>query len=199
MNTLKQTFICLSFFFVLFVNLSCWAQENNPGQWGSRENSGRTTYADDFWLDWKEQDLGTIPSFSTKDAIEIEIDPHSQLQWFIAPETISLNSDRTVRYVVFALSKTGTINAFYEGILCAQHTYRTYARAIGQQNQTEFTWRLVENSDWQNVQATQGYAHERVLANRYVCDGRSMPSDIKFILKRLRDPYASNSYNPAQY
>lgn len=199
MNNFKKAFIYSSFFSLLFISLNSWAQENNVGHWGNREDSSRATYADDYWLDWKEQDMGAIPPFSIKDAIEVQIDPQSQVRWFIAPETISLSNDRVVRYVTFALSRTGTVNAFYEGILCAQHSYKTYARTIGQQNQTEFTWRLVENSDWKDTNDTQGYAHERILANRYMCDGRSMPSDVSFILKRLRNPYSTDIYNPAQY
>lgn len=149
------------------------------------------TYADDYWLDWEESKITTFPDFDVQNAIPIEVNSHSQMDWRVDPKTITLDKDSVVRYVVMAVSNTGTINAMYEGILCAQDSYKIYARSIGNINQAKIEWRPIENPQWQNLRDAQAFTHERMLARNYMCDGSARANSVYDIIKKLRNPYTN--------
>ena len=149
----------------------------------------KTTYADDYWLDWEEDAVTSIPDFDPQKSIEVEVDPRSQLRWFVDPATISIGEDSVVRYVIIGTSRTGTMNAMYEGILCAQGTYKTYARAIQSHMQNPIPWRIMESPQWRNLDDATPFSHERILARTYMCDGNSRPHSVNDIVRTLRRPY----------
>ncbi|MGL4667173.1 MAG: CNP1-like family protein, partial [Saezia sp.] len=109
------------------------------------------SYASDNWLNWQENEVTSIPAFDLKTSIRINIDPHSQLQWYVDPNTISIGEDRIVRYVVLGVSKSGTVNAMYEGVFCKNGAYKTYARVAGKVDQATFEWRQIETPEWQDL------------------------------------------------
>ena len=145
-----------------------------------------TTYADDYWLDWKETEITSFPDFDLDRAINIEAMPGSRMNWFIDPKTITIDKDSVVRYVVIATSNTGAQNAMYEGILCAQNTYKIYARAVG-----DGGWRAVVNAEWKNLRDAPALSHERMIAQIYMCENASRPRSVESVIRRLRTPYAS--------
>lgn len=57
-------------------------------------------YANDNWLDWQENEVTSFPAFDLKKSTPIDIDPQSQLRWYVDPGTVSVDEDRIVRYVV---------------------------------------------------------------------------------------------------
>lgn len=145
-----------------------------------------TTYADDYWLDWQEDEVTSFPDFDPKRALPIEVNVHSQLQWTIDPQTISIGKDSVVRYVVIGTSATGTINAMYEGVLCREGIYKVYARAIN-----EAPWRATNTKEWSPLQDAPALGHERMIAQNYACEGNSRPRSVRAIIAHIRSPYAS--------
>lgn len=148
------------------------------------------SYASDNWQNWKEHEVTSFPEFDLKRSIAIELDPHSQLQWYVDPNTISIGEDRIVRYVVLAVSKSNIINASYEGIFCKNNTYKVYARAIGQADQSTFKWREISTQEWKELANAPPFGHERTLARLVMCEQSSSPKDVISILSRLKSPYS---------
>lgn len=149
------------------------------------------SYANDNWLDWQEDEIASFPQFDPKKAIAIHLDPQSQMQWYVDPNTVTLGKDHIPRYVVLAVSKTGIVNAMYEGIFCKNNTYKVYARTIGKEDQNDFDWRPADNPQWQNISDLPPYAHQKVLARLVMCDEYASPTSIDVILRRLKNPYTS--------
>ena len=175
--THKSTRFLTFFLLAFFSTYAVFAYAKNPA------------HANDRWLDWQESEVASFPEFDLKKSTQVNVDPQSQLRWYVDPSTISLGKDRIVRYVVLGVSKSGTVNASYEGVFCKDGTYKIYGRAIGKTDQTLFEWRAVEKPQWQNLQDAPPHSHTRVLAKTVMCDGNSSPIDVNVVLQRLKNPY----------
>ena len=154
--------------------------------------SDNRSYADDFWLDWKEDSITAFPQFNVERAIPIELDRRSQLQWAVDPDTITMGKDRIIRYVVMGTSQSGIVNAMYEGIHCKEASYKVYARTIGKKEQEVFEWRAVDSPEWQKTAEAPPNSHVRMLAKMVMCDQNSSISDMRQVFRRLENPYGAS-------
>jgi hypothetical protein len=93
--------------------------------------------------------------------IEFEKSASADFRYFIDPETLSVDKDGVVRYVLVARSLNGVQNVTYEGLRCGTAEYRFYAfgRADG-------TWSR-SRSDWRSLQQAQPL--QRLLYADYFC------------------------------
>jgi hypothetical protein len=133
--------------------------------------------------DWKELDSKPPASFRTDNLVYVEMPRYVSVKVGIDPETLTVSSDGIVRYVVVAVSRSGNVNAAYEGIWCRAGEVKVYARA-GNDKQ----WDVVQDPEWKELNANQPSMHARALARQGVCDGRSAsghsPQDIIRKLKQ---------------
>jgi len=93
--------------------------------------------------------------------IEFEKSHAADFRYFIDPETLSVDKEGVVRYVLVARSPSGVQNVTYEGLRCETAEYRFYAfgRADG-------SWSRAR-SDWRSLQQSQPL--QRVLYADYFC------------------------------
>ena len=93
--------------------------------------------------------------------IEFEKTPGADFRYFIDPETLSVDKDGVVRYVLVARSSNGAQNVTYEGLRCETGEYRFYAFG-----QADGTWSR-SRSDWRSLQVAP--VLQRVLYVDYFC------------------------------
>ena len=131
--------------------------------------------------DWAEGSVPDAPPLRTDALIPVEID-RSDLRFGIDPSSITVGKDQVVRFVFVATSRSGTVNAFYEGVHCTRATYRLYARHSPAQG-----WRPVE-SDWKPLsEGLEGrYAYEAARAG--ICTGRVPGGTPAQIVQSLKTP-----------
>ncbi len=133
--------------------------------------------------DWKELDLPP-PAFSRSKLIPLEMPPYVTLKFGIDPATLSVSSDRVVRYVVVAISSSGVVNAMYEGLRCDVGEFKTYARwgAKGE-------WLAAKDSPWRPLNDNNTSRHALALARQGACEGRTAAANSAAeIVRRLKVP-----------
>ena len=151
------------------------------------QGSNHKTYVDDVWLDWQEDAVDSIPDFDLKRSIPIEINKTTQMKWFVDPETMSIGKDNVFRYVIVAKGPTGTLNAFYEGILCKKAEIKVYAKMISSNGEPPFDWRIIKTPEWQSLDYQSRYSHQKALAKDFVCDGAARPTSVTEVKRRMKN------------
>ncbi|HEY8359396.1 MAG TPA: CNP1-like family protein [Ramlibacter sp.] len=116
--------------------------------------------------DWKEAQVPPPPALSTQRLIELEM-PRSALRFGVDPASITIGTDRIVRYVVVATSSTGTVNAMYEGVRCSSGEVKVYAR-----HNPDSGW-VASKSDWQPLHLTANSRHSLQIARNGACIGHA--------------------------
>jgi hypothetical protein len=117
----------------------------------------------DVNIDWKEVEAPPPPAVRTQGLLPIEV-PGTSLHFGVDPASITIGSDRVVRYVVVATSSSGTVNAMYEGIRCDGGQVKVYARY-----NPDSGWVPSTNSDWQNIFRTPNSKHSLAIAKSGAC------------------------------
>jgi hypothetical protein len=133
--------------------------------------------------DWKELDVPP-PSFSKDGLIAVDMPAFVSLKFGIDPATLSVSTDRIVRYVMVAISPSGAVSAMYEGLRCSQSEFKTYARwsASGK-------WLQAKDPQWRPLNDNNTSHHALALARQGACDGRAAAaSSAVEILYKLKNP-----------
>jgi len=116
---------------------SSWAQQAPdflPGQMGHPTIDA----------DWTEIEVPPPPALRTTDLVPVDLRASSELRFGVDPKSIAIGNDGVVRYVFVASSRSGAVNAIYEGVRCDRAEYRVYARSSGQ------GWRAAE-TEWKSL------------------------------------------------
>ncbi|MFZ4481919.1 MAG: CNP1-like family protein [Rhodoferax sp.] len=109
------------------------------------------------------------PAFEVKRLIPIDMPKYVSLRFGVDPATLSIAPDGIVRYVVVAISPTGSVTAMYEGIRCSAAEVKTFARY----NTSAANWSAVADPQWQRLNDNLPSKHALALAQQGLCEGRS--------------------------
>jgi hypothetical protein len=130
--------------------------------------------------DWREAQAPPPPALKTSGLIPLEM-PRSLLRYGVDPASVSVGEDRVVRYVVVAISDTGFVNAFYEGIRCSTGEFRTYAR-----HNPDSGW-VPMQGDWRSLSdGALPSRHSVLIARNGACMARGTPRNAAEVLRNLR-------------
>lgn len=132
--------------------------------------------------DWKELEAPPPPALRTTGLIPLDI-PGATLRFGVDPKSVSVGSDRIVRYVVVAASSSGTVNAMYEGIHCESAVVKVYAR-----HNPDSGWVPARNAEWQPLHGIANSRHSLFIARNGVCVGRGVSGSAADIVGDLRAP-----------
>jgi hypothetical protein len=132
--------------------------------------------------DWREAEAPPPPALKLEGLIPLEM-PRSALKFGVAPASVSVGSDRIVRYVVVATSTTGAVNALYEGLRCNSAEVKVYARHSGSGD-----WSLAKDSTWRPLHNAQNSSHSLQIARSGACIGRAPNRSAAQIVRDLRAP-----------
>jgi hypothetical protein len=131
--------------------------------------------------DWQESDAPPPPALRREGLIPLEI-PGSTLRYGIDPRSVTLGSDRIVRYVVVATGSGGAVNGLYEGLRCKTAEVKVYARYSPGSG-----WTRARDADWRPLH--QGQArHSLLIARTGACIGEGPNGSAAQIVQDLRSP-----------
>lgn len=131
--------------------------------------------------DWKELQYAPPKSIEKDQLLSIDMPVHLTLKFAVDMSSISVGSDRVVRYVVVASSPNAS-NAMYEGIRCKTGEFKTYAR-MGSNGQ----WNVVQDPQWRSL-AENVSRHTRAIAHQGVCDGAAPNNSAAEVIRMLKNP-----------
>ena len=95
---------------------------------------------------WTEGEYKLPAPPKPDDLVEFYVSPSTNFRFYIDRQSLSVGKDGVVRYTLLARSPAGAENVTYEGIRCAQGSYRVYAygRPGGAWNERDSDWRPIE-------------------------------------------------------
>ena len=133
--------------------------------------------------DWKEMDAPPPPALRTEGLIPIDVEG-STLRWGVDPASITVSSDRVVRYVVVATSSSGAVNGIYEGLRCETGSAKVFARYNPGSG-----WVPTPTAEWQDVRAgAAATRHSYVIARSGACSNSAPNGSAKQIVQDLKSP-----------
>lgn len=131
--------------------------------------------------DWKETEAPAPPKFDAKQRVPIDMPHYVSMKFGVDPATLAITPDGIVRYVMVAVSPSGAVNAFYEGIRCATGEVKSYARA-----NASGVWTIVKEPEWRGLNDNQPSRHALALARQGACEGNTSASSAADILRKLK-------------
>ena len=136
------------------------APSTKPSQRGMKEDVGGVPQEKAF----KEIEVA-LPSYPQDSAL-LEFAPrrNSANHFYIDRDSISIGSDRVIRYSVVIKSPSGAINTSYEGLRCKTSEYKIYAFGTGKSE-----WAKVPDVQWRYV-ARVSPDFRFALYKDYFCD-----------------------------
>jgi hypothetical protein len=138
--------------------------------------------------DWKEAEVPAPPPLRTDALIPLEL-PRSELRFGVDPASVAVGSDGIVRYVVVASSRSGAVNAIYEGIRCNTGEFKVYAR----QNPGS-GWIIARESRWRELHEQPVSRHSLAIARNGACVGHGPNRSATQIVRDLRAPADTRFY-----
>jgi hypothetical protein len=140
---------------------------NNPQDpSGPQTRGGRSDW--ELEQERRNGNLGDValPAYPKTDGlIEFWVSNSTAFRFFIDAASLSVGADNVVRYTLVARSASGIANVSYEGMRCAEGTYRIYAYGHdGRWSAAAPDWRPIEPN------AIQRWHNE--LRFRYFCASR---------------------------
>jgi len=133
---------------------------------------------------WSESEVPAPPAFSKDKLIPINMPNYISVRLGVDPGTVAITPDGVVRYVVVAVSESGSAHAMYEGIRCASGEVKTYAHFS-----SNGPWTSAQNPQWQDLNGNLPSKHALALAKQGVCEGRSASSKSAYgIVQMLKTP-----------
>jgi len=132
--------------------------------------------------DWKEVEAAPPPALRTSGLVPVDV-PGTSLRFGVDPASVSIGSDRIVRYVIVATSASGTVNAMYEGIRCDAGEVKVYAR-----HNPDSGWVPARSAQWQSLHTTPNSRHSLEVARSGACLGRGPNGNAAQVVQDLRAP-----------
>jgi hypothetical protein len=119
-----------------------------------------------FPENWAEQVVPPPARFSVERLQPFEVSAGSSLRYGIDPDTLRVDPDGVVRYVLVARSDAGALNVLYEGIHCKAASVKTYARWDNQS-----AWNTSADPAWRPLAFSGPTRHAMRLARGGLCEG----------------------------
>lgn len=102
-------------------------------------------------------------------------------RFYIDSESLSVGSDRVVRYVLVVKTGGGATNVSFEGIRCETREQKLYA--LGERGGR---WVPARDPAWRHIEYQDLNRHHGVLYAEFFCPDRRRPAAVKDILEALR-------------
>lgn len=132
---------------------------------------------------WQENEVPMPAPVQRNQLIPFDMSTRTDLQFSVDASSVTVGSDRVLRYVLLARSSSGTENILYEGLRCETGEARNYARW----NASEQRW--VPHSGhnpWRPLSGVAASLPAARLAYLAFCDGRTPTEPVDRLLADLR-------------
>lgn len=132
---------------------------------------------------WQEDPVTLPGPVQRSQLIPFDMSTRTELQFSVDASSISVGSDRVLRYVLVARSNSGAENILYEGLRCETGEARNYARW----NLSEQRWVPYSGSTpWRPLSGVAASLPAARLAYLAFCEGRTPTEPMERLLADLR-------------
>jgi len=131
---------------------------------------------------WREGEIVYPPAFSGEGLREFYVSAASPNRFLVDENSLSVDSDGVVRYVLVVRTSGGAENVTFEGIRCESGERRIYATA-----RADGGWSPARRSGWEPIGSGSYNQPRSALARNYFCDGSTMARDRAEVLRKLRE------------
>lgn len=146
----------------------CWgaiAQADNPFSPFYRPREAGVDVPDRDGAEWKEGDL-KLPAYpKPENLIRFEVGGGGSFSFYVDAESIVIGSDRVVRYVSVARSRSGVESVSFDGLRCATNAHRVYATG----RPDDKTWSIARGSEWKELSLGAPGRQHLVLMRDFFC------------------------------
>ena len=111
-----------------------------------------------------EAQVSPPPYPKPENYLPFQVNTAVSFEFFVDAKSISVSADGVIRYTVIAKSSAGALNISFEGMRCAERTFRVYAFG-----RTGNTWLEVRNSRWEPILGEARSAQRAVLYRDFFC------------------------------
>jgi hypothetical protein len=120
-----------------------------------------------------------------EDLIRFSVNDSADFRFAVDSKSISVGTDRVVRYTVVITSSGGGRNVSYEGLRCDAFERRIYATLP--KGATAWVPNLGETRDmWIRMQSRARNAYAATLATDYFCEGRTVAGKPEQLIRDLK-------------
>ncbi len=160
------------------------ADPDGTGNNGDGLSEGRSlmdmvTGRDDNWQEMPVASLPPLPQ--DKNLLPFQVSSQAELTFLIDKTSITIGKDGVVRYTVEVKSQAGARNIRYEGIRCANYSWRLYSGT----NSDGTAWDNA-STEWMRIQPNPMNGYQDALYNDYFCSNKSPVTSVKSIIEYIR-------------
>lgn len=159
----------------IFVLLCALAFSNARAQQDGKNTSPTTPSAT------AEIDLPLPAAPKKENLLPFYVSATTTMNFALDGQSLSVDTEGVVRYVLVVTSRSGAINASYEGIRCP--TGEKKLIALGQ---ADGSWSRARRDRWEPIAEGGGNRQHAALALEYFCEGGRVAGKAETIVERLR-------------
>lgn len=138
---------------------------------------------DDEDKPWQEIAVQLPPTPQQQNLAEFYLSPNATMKAYIDLNSVSIGTDKVVRYTVETKTEGGAVNVMYEGMRCETWEKKTYAFG-----HPDGTWSRSRRDKWQPIRDIGVNRIDGALFKDYFCEGKMIADNenVKSIINRLK-------------
>lgn len=138
---------------------------------------------DDEQKPWQEIAVQLPPTPQEQNLAEFYLSPQATMKAYIDVNSVSIGTDKVVRYTVVTKTQGGAVNVMYAGMRCETWEKKTYAFG-----HPDGTWSRSRRDKWQPIRDIGINRIDGALFKDYFCEGKMIADNenVKNIVGRLK-------------
>lgn len=133
---------------------------------------------------WSEVAVQLPPYPKAEDLIEFNVSSATRNRHFVDAKSISVGTDKVVRYTVVIEAMGGAKNVSFEGMRCDLAERRLYAYG-----HPDGTWSKARNAGWESIKLRSLLSYQKALYEDHFCtDGIHVKDDREAVRNLRRAP-----------
>ncbi len=138
---------------------------------------------DDEEKPWQEIAVQLPPTPQQQNLAEFYLSPNATMKAYVDLNSVSIGTDKVVRYTVLTKTEGGAVNVMYEGMRCETWEKKTYAFG-----HPDGKWSRSRRDKWQPIRDIGANRIDAALFRDYFCDGKMIADNenLKSIVNRLK-------------
>ena len=159
--------------------LCCTGLSVAAGPMGYSENEDDVPFQDE--KAWQEANVQLPPAPQEANLVEYFVSPLTTAKSFVDLNSLSIGSDKVVRFTLITKTSGGAVNTSYEGIRCESYEKKIYAFG-----RPDGSWTPARGAQWKQISDYGSNRQEAALYKDYFCENAILAGDLKTIVSRFR-------------
>ena len=147
---------------------------------------------DEFDKAWKEIALQLPAAPQPQNLVPFYVSPTATQKFSIDAASLSVGTDKVIRYTLVSVGNGGAKNVSFEGLRCDVMQKRLYA--FGRE---DGSWSRSRREEWEPIRVNSPNRQHVTLASDFLCDGRTIAGTAAKMLQKIRQNGALGSMRQA--